>query len=725
MSLSDNSTKSSAYSRATRDVIQGFHKDQEKLLTERVNIILLLGWTLIPLFGFLDYILYPTYFNRFLTYRFISAGCCFILYVINRKWKLGNASLYLGIIAAYIVGLAIIKMILETGGFSTPYYAGLNLVFLGMCTVLTVRVQFLAVHSIVLYLIYLTSVLAFGRIGNVAIFVANNMFVLCTMGIALVASHVGYRFRLKEYLVRTELEEAQSQLKDYSENLENLVVESEKKYQVLVDNANESIFVIQNGVIKFPNPRTTALFGHSVEELENMPFIGLVHDDDKIAVTEQKEHVEKEGGVTVSTSTFRIMRHAGETIWADMNAVSIEWGGRPAFLVFLRDITEKKRMEAELIQAQKMEAIGTLAGGIAHDFNNLLMGVIGYTSLMLLDKDEADPHYHKLKSIEKLVQSGADLTKQLLGFARGGKYEVKPTDLNELIGKSSEMFGRTKQEITMHRKYEKGLHPADIDRGQIEQVLLNLYVNAWQAMPGGGDLYLETKNVVLDAAYTKPHSLSPGPYVKISVTDTGTGMDLATQQRIFEPFFTTKEMGRGTGLGLASAYGIIKNHGGIISVESEPGKGSTFSIYLPASQGQVEIENLQPSEIVRSTETVLLVDDQEMILAVGGEMLKVLGYEVFAAQGGEEALAIYREKGEMIDVVILDMIMPAVSGGETYDRLKAINPGVKVILSSGYSIDGQATEIMARGCSGFIQKPFNIGDLSEKIREVLGRPVKE
>ncbi|OPY79323.1 MAG: Blue-light-activated protein [Syntrophorhabdus sp. PtaU1.Bin153] len=723
MSISDNSTKSLTYSRATRDVIEGFQKDQEKLLTERVNIILLLGWTLVPSFGFLDYILYPTYFNRFLTYRLISAASCLVLYIINRKWKLGSKSLYLGITGAYMVSFAIIKMILETGGFSTPYYAGLNLVFLGMCTVLTVRVQILALHSIILYLVYVASVLAFDRTGSTAVFIANNMFVVCTMGIALVASHVGYRLRFKEYLVRIELEEAQSQLKGYSENLENLVAESEKKYQVLVDNASESIFVIQDGVIKFPNPRTTEVFGYSAEDLENTPFIGLVHNDDRIAVTKQQERVEKEG-MTVSTSTFRIVRHSGQTMWADMNAVSIDWGGRPAFLVFLRDVTEKKLMEAELIQAQKMEAIGTLAGGIAHDFNNLLMGVIGYTSLILLERDEADPDYEKLKNIEKLVQSGADLTKQLLGFARGGKYEVKPTDLNNLIQKSSEMFGRTRQEITIHRKYEKDLHPADVDRGQIEQVLLNLYVNAWQAMPGGGDLYLETKNVILDTAHTKLHSLMPGPYVKISVTDTGTGMDQATQQRIFDPFFTTKEMGRGTGLGLASAYGIIKNHGGMINVESEPGRGSTFSIYLPASHGQVQVEKVQRVEIVRSTDTVLLVDDQEMILGVGGEMLKALGYEVFTAQGGEEALAIYREKGDRIDVVILDMIMPRMSGGETYDRLKAVNPDVTVILSSGYSIDGQATEIMARGCNGFIQKPFNIRDLSEKIREVLGRPAK-
>ncbi|HBA55131.1 MAG TPA: hypothetical protein DCZ04_11950, partial [Syntrophorhabdus aromaticivorans] len=239
--------------------------------------------------GLIDYILYPMHFNRFLAYRLISAGCCFLLYLANRKWRSGSINLYLGIIAAYIVGFTIIKMILETEGLSTPYYAGLNLVFLGMCAVLTVRVQFLAVHSIILYLIYLASVLIFGRTGSVAISIANNTFIICTMGIVLVASHVGYRLRCKEYLVRRELEETQSRLKGYSENLENLVAESERKYQVLVDNADESIFVIQDSVIKFPNPRTIELFGYSAKEMENMPFISLVHDNDKIMVAEQKE----------------------------------------------------------------------------------------------------------------------------------------------------------------------------------------------------------------------------------------------------------------------------------------------------------------------------------------------------------------------------------------------------------------------------------------------------
>ncbi|GAG21264.1 unnamed protein product, partial [marine sediment metagenome] len=256
--------------------------------------------------------------------------------------------------------------------------------------------------------------------------------------------------------------------------------------------------------------------------------------------------------------------------------------------------TEKKRLEAQFQAAQRMEAIGTLAGGLAHDFNNILMGIQGNTSLILLHKTSTHPDYERLKGIEEGVKSGAELTRQLLGFARGGKYEVRPTNLNELIENQNHMFGRTKKEITIRGKYEDKPWTVEVDQGQIEQVLLNLYVNAWQAMPGGGDLYIETENVTLDEDYAKPFNMEPGRYVKISVTDSGVGMDEATQQRIFEPFFTTKEMGRGTGLGLASVYGIIRNHGGIISVYSEKGKGTTFEIYLPVSQRELIKEEELP-----------------------------------------------------------------------------------------------------------------------------------
>ena len=387
----------------------------------------------------------------------------------------------------------------------------------------------------------------------------------------------------------------------------------------------------------------------------------------------------------------------------------------------LKDITESKRLEAQLQHSQRMEAIGTLAGGIAHDFNNVLMGVQGHTSLMLLHIDSDHPHLGHIKGIEDMVQRGADLTRQLLGFARGGKYEVSATDLNELIEKCSEMFGRTKKEIKVDTRCQKEIWPVEVDQAQIEQVLLNLYVNAWQAMPNGGDLYVETSNVVLDENYARLFGVSPGNYVKISVTDTGIGMDKATQQRIFDPFFTTKEMVRGTGLGLSSAYGIIKNHGGIIDVYSEKDKGTTFKIYLPASEKEAAIkeEKRLVDEVLKGTETVLLVDDEYMIVDVGEEMLKEMGYTVLVARSGKEAVEVYSKHKAEIDLVVLDMIMPDMGGGDAYDRMKEENPDVKVILSSGYSIDGEATEILERGCNGFIQKPFNMKGLSGRIREVL------
>ena len=339
---------------------------------------------------------------------------------------------------------------------------------------------------------------------------------------------------------------------------------------------------------------------------------------------------------------------------------------------------------------------------------------------MLFDIESAHPHYDILKTIEQNVQSGAELTKQLLGFARGGKYEVKPTDLNMLIEKTTEMFCRTKKEVRVYKKYQKHIWPVEADQTQIDHVLLNLYINAWQAMPGGGDLYLETKNVTVDKNHSKRLSVEPGRYVKLSVKDTGMGMDETTKQRVFDPFFTTKDMGRGTGLGLASAYGIIKNHGGIIEVYSKKGEGATFTIYLQASDKKITEQKEVPGETVKGTETVLLVDDEDRIVDIGKKTLQILGYKVLIARSGKEAIELYKKNKAKIDIVVLDLIMPEMGGGETYDRLKEINPHVRVLLSSGYSIDGEATEILERGCNGFVQKPFSMQALSRRIREVMG-----
>lgn len=479
------------------------------------------------------------------------------------------------------------------------------------------------------------------------------------------------------------------------------------------------------------NPAAESIFGYSSEEAMGRHPYGMIVPQESQPIVDAIWGRLIQGDDTAHS--------INENITKDGSSIICSWTNTPlknfndsiiGVLSMVQDITERKqaeeareKLQAQLLQAQKMDSIGRLAGGIAHNFNNILMGVQGRTSLMMMDKDPSDPEYEHLRGIEDYVKNAVELTRDLLGFARGGKYEVNPTDLNALIKHENRMFGRTKREIRVHEKYEKDLWTVEVDQSQIKQALLNLYLNAWQAMPHEGDLYIQTENTTFDTEGIIPFDIAPGKYVKVSVTDTGTGMDAATIERIFDPFFSTKDEGQGSGLGLASAYGIIKNHGGFIHVHSERGEGTTFIIYLPASEREAKEEGPGPKrhEIRCGRGTVLFVDDEDMIIGVVRAMLKKLGYRAFTARSGQEALDLYEKHRGEIDLVILDMIMPGMGGGETYDRLRKIDGGVKVILASGYSIDGQAKEILNRGCSGFIQKPFNLRKLSRKVCAALDK----
>ena len=365
---------------------------------------------------------------------------------------------------------------------------------------------------------------------------------------------------------------------------------SERLYRALVEKSFDGVFVQKGPKIIFANKRLCELLGYEKDELKGMDYWLLYHSDYQDLIREQAE-ASLRGEKVLSQYEVKLQRKDGSLFDGEINASVVSFEGGLVVQVLVRDITEqkqveeeKKKLEMQLRQAHKMDAISTLAGGIAHDFNNLLMGIQGNASLMLLDIEPGHPYYKRLKNIEQQVQKGAEITRQLLGFARGGKYAVTPTDINELIQKSSERFGYAEKDIKVYSKYQKGVWTVEVDQGQFEHVLLNLFANACQAMPGGGELRIETQNIALDENYTRPYRVVSGRYVKTSVADTGVGMDEVTQQRIFDPFFTTKKMGRGTGLGLASVYGIIKNHGGIINVDSRNGEGSTFSIYLPASR---------------------------------------------------------------------------------------------------------------------------------------------
>ncbi len=519
------------------------------------------------------------------------------------------------------------------------------------------------------------------------------------------------------------IQDREKALQTSKQQYQQLYAESrrgEELYRSLLNSSADAIVIYDmEGNAKYISPSFTKTFGWTLSDVKNKRIPFMPESEREASMVVIKKLVEN--GEPCHMFITKRYTKSGDLLDISISASRyFDHEGLPAgMLVVLRDISEPTKMRKQLQHALKMEAIGTLAGGIAHDFNNLLMGIQGYASLMLLKRDANDPEYHKLKGIERAVQSGADLTNQLLGFARGGKYEVKPTKLNELIKKQNLMFGRTCKEITIHENYEPQLRIVEVDRHQIEQVLLNLYANARQAMPSGGDLYIQTLNFTLNARDSKLFNCQPGKYVKISITDTGVGMDEKTIEKIFDPFFTTKEMGKGTGMGLASAYGIIHNHGGSITVYSEKGHGATFNICLPAITQPVAKEPDLTDKLIMGDGTVLLVDDEELVITAGKEMLEVLGYEALTANSGVQALALYKENGRRIDIVILDMIMPGMGGSETFNKLKMINPDVKVILASGYTLNEEASAIMARGCNGFMHKPFNLNVLSQKLNEVL------
>ncbi len=546
-------------------------------------------------------------------------------------------------------------------------------------------------------------------------------------------------FEFEELLKTVENAFGQKMLEEENKVINEKLRLSEDRYRQLVQNSPDIIYTIDaDGNFAFVSDAVKRLTGYESDELIGKDYTSIIHEEDLGKARRLFEARRTGHRATYGTELrLRVHGHDDRFKFYEVKHLTLELehasecdapiiGQRRKFVSthgVARDITDRKHLEAQVQRAQKMEALGTLSAGIAHDFNNLLMGIQGNTSLLLNGISANHSHYEKLKGLQEHVQSGTELTRQLLDFARGEKHDVKPLNIHASISKTVEMFARIKKDVVIHENYKGGTSLVDADRGQIEQVLVNLYLNAFQAMPEGGDLYLKTECVILDEDFAGPFGIEPGRYMEISVTDTGVGMDDATQKRIFEPFFTTKEMGKGTGLGLASAYNIIKNHGGIIDVSSERDDGTTFKIYLPVSHSKMTEEREEPSEeFLAGTETVLLVDDEDVIIDVGEEMLQEMGYKVLLAENGKEAIDVYKRNMGKIHIVILDMIMSAMGGGEVYDRLKHINPNVKTLLSSGYSLSGQASEILKRGCNGFIQKPFNMSQLSRKIREILDRP---
>ena len=508
--------------------------------------------------------------------------------------------------------------------------------------------------------------------------------------------------------------------------------QSEERYRALFDRSLDCVYVHDfEGNFLDANEAALSLLGYDREEIPSLAFASLLTDD-QVPLAFQTLTELKETGWQKELKEFSLKRKDGQIVYVESKSSVIYRDQKPvAVLGIARDITrrkqaekEKEKLQAQLNQAQKMEAIGVLAGGVAHDFNNLLTTIIGNADLALMDLQEETPVYHCIEEMRKAGKRAAALTRQLLAFSRKQTIQPEIVNLNEIIMESEKMLRRLiGEDIDFVTVYEEEPWHVCMDPGQVDQILMNLAVNARDAMPKGGKLTIETANVDLDERYFREHGVKsePGQYIMVAVTDTGVGMDRETQARIFEPFFTTKGLGRGTGLGLSTTFGIVKQNNGLIWVYSEEGKGTTFKIYLPRSEKQSETsgQEKRPLPQIRGTETILLVEDEEALRDLAKRMLGEYGYTVVFAGDGEEALKRADDHKDAIHLLLTDVVMPAMDGKELAEKLQSKRPEMKVLFMSGYTDNAVAHHGILDAGLNFIQKPFTAASLAQKVREVL------
>ena len=511
---------------------------------------------------------------------------------------------------------------------------------------------------------------------------------------------------------------------------EKALAASEQRYRTLFEGATEGILAAdgETGAFLYANPASCRILGYEKEELLRMHVPDILPKESLAGWMNTFEiHVR---GENTRAAAVPFLRKDGTGGSMDINTAPVEMDGRRCVVGFFTDVTEQMRLEAknkaleaQLLQAQKLEAVGKLAGGVAHDYNNMLAIILGYGELALSNVDCADPLHYQIEQILSAAERSRDITRQLLAFARRDMICPKILDLNDTLEGMSKMLRRlVGEDIQLTWLPGGGLWTVMMDPSQLDQILANLCVNARDAIPDTGRIIIETKNVVLDDAYCAAHAgCEPGEYVMLSTTDDGCGMGRDILDKIFEPFFTTKGPGKGTGLGLSTVYGIVNRNEGYIDVSSEPGKGTTFTIYLPrhASAGSHEKKEHATKIPKGRGETVLVVEDEADILELLVSILQGLGYAVIAAGSPGEALALAEEFGDKIHLLITDVIMPEMNGKDLADRIQTFSPNIKRLFMSGYTADVVADRVALQEDAQFIQKPFSLSTLAIKLREAM------
>jgi PAS domain S-box-containing protein len=680
----------------------------------------------------LDYFITPENFRTFLVYRLSCAALLIILYFFNRQEIKTYVRNIIILLVAVITSVTLELMILSFGGHQSTYYAGIIITIVFMLGAMPVSFGMSLSIVIIAYSIYLLPILLYDRISNLQMFINNNTFLIATFMIALMWRFLSQKSLIKELGLQYDLDQQKRELEMYSQKLEHLVVErtkelhrSELMFRSLFEYATDGVMILDtDGKIVNINKKACEIHQSDKESLVGSNIKLLETEENLPMFRERMERILRGESLIYETQHYR---KDGSLVSLEVSVNAIEIGGNIMLQSFQRDVTEKKSIQEQLSHSQKMESIGLLAGGIAHNFNNMLSAILGYVELMQEDDALDSVSKKRLRNIEGAARKSGDLVSKLLSFARRDRHEVNLMNLHNVINDSVKLMrGMLSKGVEIEVELGDVSPFIEGDPNQLEHVLMNMIINARDAMKENGVITIKTRLVdIMRGVPDMPGYISPGKYVLLTISDTGHGIPRDSLKRIFEPFFTTKEKGKGTGLGLAMVYGIIKDHKGYIDVQSENGNGTVFSIYLPLSGKQALPESIESRKFAKTfsgNESILVVDDEEDILNYIREICEKQGYNVLTANEAISAVGIFKENIGSIELVITDIIMPVMTGKDLSRRLKAIKPGIKIIAISGYGNEAEDDDNML--IDVFLKKPFEGALLLSTVRQLLNKAKK-
>ena len=715
--------------------MQSRYNPEERLaeLTQNaIGFILIMGALLFPVLEFMDYFVLPDKFARFMVYRLVASSLLVLLYFLNKLKRNKVYQYSIASLGAAMSAVTVELAILDSGGQNSTYYAAMMILTICCLGFAPINMTWSFILIGMVYTIYAVPIFLTETITS-GVFVSNHAFLVSTFVIGLLLRYNNQKILISELNLRAEVFEDKRKLEQYSSRLKDQVAETsgalaitEQRYRALFDNANDGIAVLdRDGNITDVNRRFCELHGFDCRSVQGSNFRLLEIERGPGEIEARLAKILAGESLVYEAEHYR---RDGSRVLFEISSRAIDIGGVPHIQSFHRDITEKMKLQEQVLQSQKMESMGELAGAMAHDFQNVLTAILAHSEVLRRHVATDDFGKRRIKTIEDAAKRAGQMVSKLLSFARKESLQLAPLDINTVVTDSVELLGRTllEQNVKVRVQLANGLPAIQGDDIHLEQVITNLIMNARDAMPQGGTITLSTARRELgpEAPQVSPF-LKPGDYVVLTVRDSGTGIPREIMERIFDPFFTTKPEGKGTGLGLAIVYGIVKSHRGEVRVESRDKEGTTFEIYLPVPDQSpfCRIVSREDASAPIPGRTILVVDDDKDVLSYLAGLLEAEGYHVLSTENSEHALTLFQSHTEEIQLVVTDMVMPAMNGAELAAGLKKTQPALKIIGMSG--VERNAGVLETRHMDSFLKKPVEAAALLACVRQALNEVVDD